>query len=347
MRTLLLPFVLAILITLCMACKPQKDPVVVIKDPNLLLNYPAVFVANSTDNYISVIDMNIQAVRDKIVLQQGNKPYHLSISPDNKRLAVAMTDEDLSQGLSNEQSGSDFYIIILDATNGNQLHSIKLDAQAQNAVWSKDGTTLWVGQSQDDKVLVFEGSGDYKLLKTIEVGNDVAEVSFSPDGVWVFAANTGSDAISVINPMTYEIEKSIAVGDKPTGAWPANGKMVVTNQTSKTMTIIDLTNREVEKTVELGFTPAFVLFNILDFRMWVCDKDNGDLVAFQQDGLDWLESNRLATGAGTHQVVIANNGKAYITNQNAATVTLINGSTREKIKDITVGSKPCGLVIKE
>jgi YVTN family beta-propeller protein len=347
MHTNLPSLIAATLIILCFACKPDKDPVVEIKDPNLLLNYPAVFVANSTDNYISVIDMNTQAVRDKIVLQQGNKPYHLSISPDQKTLAVAMTDEDLSGGLSNEQSGNDFYIILLDAATGNQLHSIKLDAQAQNAIWSRDGKTLWVGQSQDDKVLVFEGIGDYKLLKSIEVGNDVAEVSFSPDGVWVFAANTGSDAISVINPLTYEIEKSIAVGDKPTGAWPANGKMMVTNQTSKTLTIIDLSNREVEKTVELGFTPTFVLFNILDFRMWVCDKDNGDLVAFQQDGLDWLESNRLKTGSGTHQVVIANNGKAYISNQNAATVTLVNGTTREKIKDITVGNKPCGMAIKE
>jgi YVTN family beta-propeller protein len=343
-----LPSLIAVtLISLCFACKPTKDPVVEIKNPNLILDYPAVFVANSADNYISVIDMNIQSVRDKIVLQQGNKPYHLSLSPDKAKLAIAMTDEDLSEGLSNEQSGNDFYIIILDATNGNQLKSIELDAQAQNAAWSKDGKTLWVGQSQDDKVLVFEGDGDYKLLKTIDAGKDVSEVSFSPDGVWVFASNTGSDDISVINPTTYEIKKTISVGDKPTGAWPAGGKMVVTNQTSKTMTIIDLANHEVEKTVELGFTPAFALFNILDFRMWVCDKDNGDLVAFQQDGLDWLESNRLPTGAGTHQAVIANNGKAYISNQNAATVTLINGSTREKIKDITVGNKPCGMAIKE
>jgi YVTN family beta-propeller protein len=342
MRTLLF------LVFLCFfACKPEKDPVVIIKDPNLILNYPALFVANSEDNILSVIDLATQSVRDKIVLQQGTHPYHLSISPDKTRLAVAMTDEDLSEGLSNEQSGNNFYILILDATNANQLHSIKLDAQAQNAIWSKDGKTLWVGQSQDDKVLVFEGSGDYKLIKAISAGSDVAEVSFSPDGSWIFAANTGSDAITVIDPMTYEIEKTITVGDKPTGAWPAtNGKMIVTNQSSKTLSIIDLATHEVEKTVELGFTPTFALFNELDFRIWVCDKDNGDLVAFQQDGLDWLESNRTKTGAGAHQITFVPNGKAYISNQNAGTITLVNSSTREKIKEINVGGKPCGMVVK-
>jgi YVTN family beta-propeller protein len=347
MRTFL-PLTVVLLMMCGLACKPEKEPVVIIQDPNLILNYSALFVANSDDKTISVIDLSTQTVRDKIVLQQGSHPYHLSISPDQTRLAVAMTDEDLSNGLSNEQSGNNFYILILDANNANQLHSIKLDAQAQNAVWSKDGKTLWVGQSQDDKVCVFEGSDDYKLLKTIVAGHDVAEVSFTPDGSWVFAANTGSNTVSVINPETYEIEKSITVGEKPTGAWPAtNGKMIVTNQTSKTLIIIDLGTHEVEKTVELGFTPTYALFNSLDFRIWVCDKDNGDLVAFQQDGTDWLESNRTKTGAGAHQIAFIPNGKAYISNQNAGTITLMNGTTREKIKEIQVGKKPCGMAVKD
>jgi YVTN family beta-propeller protein len=342
------PLLVVLLLVFFMACKPEKDPIVIIKDPNLLLNYPALFVANSGDNTISVIDLATQVVRDKIVLQQGTHPYHLSISPDKTRLAVAMTDEDLSEGLSNEQSGSDFYLLILDVSNGNQLHSIKLDAQAQNAVWSKDGSTLWVGQSQDDKVCVFEGSGDYKLLKTINAGSDVASVNFTPDGVWVFTANTGSDQVTIIDPITYEIEKNINVGDKPTGAWPAtNGKMIVTNQVSKTLSIIDLASHDLEKTVELGFTPTFAVYNPLDFRIWVCDKDNGDLVAFQQDGLDWLESNRVHTGAGAHQVAFVPAGKAYISNLIAGTLTLVNGSTRAIIKEIAVGTKPCGMAVKE
>jgi YVTN family beta-propeller protein len=55
-----------------------------------------------------------------------------------------------------------------------------------------------------------------------------------------------------------------------------------------------------------------------------------------------------SAGAGAHAVGFTNDGNtAYVTNQMAASVSVINVSDHSKIKDITVGKKPNGIVLKQ
>jgi YVTN family beta-propeller protein len=77
-------------------------------------------------------------------------------------------------------------------------------------------------------------------------------------------------------------------------------------------------------------------------ELWVTDSDIGRAVVYRADRDTILGS--CATGAGAH--AIAFNGdrtKAYVTNQLANTVTVVDASTRRALKTITVGSKPNGI----
>jgi len=58
-----------------------------------------------------------------------------------------------------------------------------------------------------------------------------------------------------------------------------------------------------------------------------------------------MEAGNLATGAGAHAIVF-NGNTAYITNQTAGTVSVVNVSTHTLTSIISVESKPNGIVLK-
>jgi YVTN family beta-propeller protein len=59
----------------------------------------------------------------------------------------------------------------------------------------------------------------------------------------------------------------------------------------------------------------------------------------------WMKHGEFAAGAGAHAIAF-NGGYGYVTNQTANTVSLINATTHNKVKDIPVGKKPNGISFK-
>ncbi|WP_315815208.1 hypothetical protein [Paraflavitalea speifideaquila] len=84
--------------------------------------------------------------------------------------------------------------------------------------------------------------------------------------------------------------------------------------------------------------------------MWVTDPDNAKVhywswnVATSQ----WVHAGAFAAGAGAHATAFTADGNtAYVTNQMAASVSVIDVGSHTRIKDITVGKKPNGITIKQ
>ena len=321
------------------------------KDKNgLNITHPAALVVNGADNNISVIDLTDDTKVYDISLNGATFPHHIYISPDKSKLAVAITNTDLSAGHGGHGSiAGNFKVQVINAVTGVIEKEIALTRLPHNAVFNPSGTELWIPQADTPSTVVVYRTADWTKTNEITVGHLTSEVTFSADGSKVYAANTDEATVSVINPNTKMVLADIAVGLAPVGAWTAeNGKMYADNETSKTVSEIDVATNAVTATIDLGFKPGYVAYSDHHSELWVSDADNGKAVFYKLVGGVWTKDGEVATGADAHAIAFNADGtKAYVTNQGAGTVSVISLATHTKTKDITVGSKPNGIVLKQ
>jgi YVTN family beta-propeller protein len=322
------------------------------------IDYPAAYIVNGESSTISVIDLNKNEVIETLELMGPDNamvmwPHHLSLYSifDMHRLAVGVPGMDLSEGHSGGMHDMKGKVLVLDAVKGKVLQSIELPVSNHNAIYSPNGREIWVSQMEmDGKVLVYDAQ-TYALKNTIAVGMDPAEVTFSADGSKAYVANGGDNSISVIDPVSKNVITTIAVGAEPVAAWVGyDGSMYVDNEAGKTISVIDVATNSVIQTIDLGFMPGSAAHNAAKKELWVTDPDNSKVHywTWDQVGNQWTHGGAFTTAAGAHAIAFTADGNtAYVTNQMAASVSVINTNDHSKIKDIAVGKKPNGIVIKQ
>jgi YVTN family beta-propeller protein len=120
--------------------------------------------------------------------------------------------------------------------------------------------------------------------------------------------------------------------------------MYVDNETGKTLSAIDPQSLTVIRTYNLGFTPAMAQ-TAQSGELWVTDTDNGKVVFFAAASDSKI--GELASGAGAHAISFASDGAtAYVTNQTAGTLSIIDVATKTVRKTLTVGAKPNGVLFR-
>jgi YVTN family beta-propeller protein len=241
-------------------------------------------------------------------------------------------------------------LLIVDALNGSIVKNITLPLMNHNTIYSPNGNEIWVPQmDMNGKVLVYNASTN-ALINTINVGMMPAELTFSSDGTKAYVANGDDDSITVINTETKAIITTITVGDNPVGAWTgSNAKMYVDNEDGQTISVIDVATNSVDETITLGFMPGIASYNGPKNELWVSDPMAGKVHYWTWDaGMNmWMHGNSFNTGAGAHAIAFTTDGNtAYVTNQTANTVSVVNTSNHSVIKTINVGKKPNGIVLK-
>ncbi len=330
------------IITINSSCK--KDEI------DTSISYPALYVVNGTSNNLSVIELSTNSVKRTINLNNAPYPHHVSLSPDKKYIAVAIAGIDLSAGHSGHGTGGVTKVMILDAVTGEIHHEIGLLHLPHNAAFSPSGTELWIPQADTIQGTVFVyNTSSYAFINTINVGKSPSEISFSFDGSMAFVANTMDGTVTMVDPVSKAIMATITVGEDPVGAWPApNGKMYVDNETSMTISEIDVATASVISTINLGFMPAYVAYSTHHSELWISDATNGKIAFFENMAGVWTPAGSLTTGTNAHAIVFNKEGTiAYVSNQGANTISVIDVVNHAKLQDISVGNKPNGMAIKD
>ncbi len=308
------------------------------------ITFDALFVVNGGDSTISVIDTSTDEVAGVIGLQNVEYPHHIYLSANRSTMLVAVPGSDLSGGHGGGGHAGGGAVLALDATTGALRKARRLDSPNHNAVFAADGAIWTTQMASAGSVLVLDPI-TLDTLITIPVGDQPAEVTFSTSGTHAFVANTGSDAVTVIDAAARSALRMLPVGDGPVGAWPAaNGRMYVDNEAGRSLSVIDATALAVERTIDLGFTPAVAAL-APDGELWVTDVNAGQLVFL--DASNGERRGQLTTGAGAHAIAFEATGrKAYVTNQAAGTVAVVDVATRTVTKTIAVGPQPNGLAFR-
>jgi YVTN family beta-propeller protein len=317
----------------------------------LNINYPAAYVVNGGSNNLSVINLLDNTVTEKIGLNGATFPHHIYMNSAKTKLAVAITSTDLSgghEGHTNASSGLKVQIVAV--VTGMINKEIALSKMPHNAIFNFDDSELWIGQmdSIQSQVLVYNTS-NWTIKNTINVGGGLSEVTFSHDGMMAFACNTSDGTVTLIDANTKLVASTLTVGSAPVGAWSAsNGKMYVDNETSQTISEISVASMAVINSINLGFKPGYVAYHPSNGELWVSDATNGKVAYFTFENGVWSLAGSISTGTDAHAISFSNDGsKAYVTNQGAGSVSLIEVSTHNVIKIIPVGSKPNGVVLKQ
>lgn len=333
----------AVIIIMVVACKK--------KEITTNINYPAAYIVNGEDASISVINLSKNEVTETIELMGTGSdmimwPHH--IYNHENHLAIGVPGMDLSAGHTGGMMGMMGRVLIVDAVKGLILKDIETPMMNHNAVYSPDGTEIWTSQMDDAGTVLVYDANSYNLKNTITVGDDPAEVTFSADGSKAYVCNGGSNTVTVINPITKSAITTLNVGIDPVGAWTSSiGKMFVDNEGGNSISIIDVATNVVVGTINLGFMPGYAAYHTSTGELWVTDPDNGKVAYFLDMGSNnWMKHGEFTTGAGAHAIAF-NANTAYVTNQMANTVSVINVTSHTVSKTINVGKKPNGIVIRQ
>ncbi len=315
----------------------------------LNINYPAAYIVNGSSNNISVIKLSDNTVTETISLSGATFPHHIYLNPTKTKMAVAITSKDLSEGHAGHGgSVAGQKIQIIDVVTGNIDKEISVLQLPHNAIYNQSGTELWIpqGDSVLGTVIVYKTS-DWTLQNTINVGQLPSEVTFSNDGSKAYVANTKSGSVSVIDPTSKIVLQTINTGINPVGAWAAsNGKMYADNEGSQTVSEIDVLTNTITATINLGFMPGYVAYNSSNSELWVSDATNGKVVYYALVSTVWTLQGNITTGANAHAIAFSSDGsKAYVTNQDANTISIIDVVAHAVTTTVNVGAKPNGIVL--
>lgn len=316
----------------------------------------AVYVVNGSDATISVIDPATDAHVGDIVLEHVLYPHHAYLDPTGERLLVAVPGVDLSGGHDGGHAGHGGggtaepvhgMVLALAASSGELLAHHELAASNHNAITSPDGSEVWTSEFGSPGAVVILDAETLDERQRIEVGNDPAEVTFSQDGAHGFVCNTGSGTVSVIDTGTKAVVAELVVGMTPVGAWPGgDGNLYVDNEASQTLSVIASDTLEVTKTIELGFAPAMAAI-APSGELWVTDPTASRVVVYDAATPEAGSVRTIATGAGAHAIgFVPDEGKAYVTNQEEDTVSVIDLASGSVVETIPVGRKPNGMAVR-
>ena len=321
-------------------------------DAALNVNYPAAYVVNGEDATVSVIKLSTNEVTATIPLMGTGTdmimwPHH--ISSHENHLAIGVPGMDFSAGhtVTGTMAGK---LLIIDAMTGTILKNMSLPMMNHNTIYSPNGTEIWVPQmDMNGKVLVYDAA-TYALKNTITVGMMPAELTFSSDGTKAYVANGDDDNVSVINVTTKAVIATVTVGNNPVGAWTGtNGQMFVDNEDGQSISVIKVADNTIAQTIALGFMPGIASHNGTKSELWVSDPMAGKVHYWTWDTtmMNWMHGGAFNTGAGAHAISFTMDGNtAYVTNQTANTVSVVNVVNHTVTKTIAVGKKPNGVVIK-
>jgi len=319
----------------------------------LNVDYPAAYVVNGQDATVSVIKLSTGEVTGTISFPSADMitwPHH--ISSHENHLAIGVPGMDLSAGHSGLMTaGMTGKLVVIDAMSGAIIKNIDLPLMNHNSIYSPNGTEIWVPQMDEmnSKVLVYDATTN-ALKNTINTGMMSAELTFSSDGTKAYVANGEDDTVSIINVATKAVITTVNVGDNPVGAWTgSNGQMFVDNEDGQSISVINVATNAVDQTIALGYMPGIAAHNGIKNELWVTDPMNSKVHYYTWDsGMSmWMDTGVINAGNGTHAVAFTTDGNtAYVTNQSAKSVSVINVTNHTVTKTITVGNKPNGIVLK-
>lgn len=129
--------------------------------------------------------------------------HMVAITPDAKRAFVA-----------NIGSGT---VSVIDLAGGKKLRDITTGGKPEGIAVTPDGKQLWVGDLDAPRVQAFDATS-FERLAEVAIPPVAIRVLASPDGKWIATSNIAAGSVSLIDPATLKVARTIPVsGEQAAG----------------------------------------------------------------------------------------------------------------------------------
>jgi YVTN family beta-propeller protein len=178
-----------------------------------------VYVANSADGTVSVINTVTDTVTATIPV--GGLPTWITISPNGNSVYVPTF------------TGGAVDVI---SAASNTVTSTFSDGMEwpEDAVFSPDGTLIYIADPQADDVAVISAATD-QLLDTIPVEIGPGTMAISPNGNSLYVANQASGTVSTINAVADTVTSTVGIGAAPDVAYGGGPLGITTSADGSTV----------------------------------------------------------------------------------------------------------------
>lgn len=242
---------------------------------------------------------------------------------------------------------SDSMVHVIDLSTMTATSAAPTGTHPAHVVASPDGSRVYVSNSGDDTVSIFDGA--LRPLGSVAVGDFPHGLRPSPDGRWLLVANMGGTTASLVDTRTREVAAAIEVGAAPvqTAFHPDEAWAYVTLNGDDEIARIDLATRKVvaRQQVDPGPVQSFVTPD--GTRIVVASQGTEERPSRTVAVLDARTLRSLGTietGEGAHGVVVEPSSRfAYVTNIYGATTSIVDLREMRVTRTIRTGEEPNGI----
>jgi YVTN family beta-propeller protein len=303
------------------------------------------YVDNSNDQTVSVIDLNSLKVVDDIKI--GASLIHgLALRPDGKLLFVTVE--------------SDHSLRLVDTGTGETKATIKLTGRPNECAVTPDGKYVAVPIRDGDSVDIVDVM-QKKVVKTLPIKEPHNAVSTASNR-YMFVSSMGSNAVNVIDLKTMSFSSIVPAGGRPRPyVISSDGKtMYVAVSFLHGFDIVNIPQKKVLERVEMPArrsgpprprkfeTPDTLTHGLAltpdGKELWVTSLLDDSIYIFDLQTKKF--SGPLATGDGPNWIVFSPDGKyGCVSNTDSDDVSIFDVKERRAVARVKVGKVPKRLVV--
>ncbi len=319
----------------------------------------------ATNKSIKVIDLTEQETETKYL------PHNVQTSPDGKSVWVTanagMEEHDVhtslfiptayaDEGHGEMKMDTGDQVIVIDPQEDAIVKRIPLGSgqHLAHVVFTPDGSTALIAAQETNKLYKVDTSNFLQTEISLPEGSGPHGMRLSPDGKIAYVAFMDGKGLGIVDLANGTTEVEPLNGSVVQTAVTPDGKYVAASVYETRSVALYDTALESVSYVALpeGSEGPVQLYPTSDSRyVYIADQGvlqnrpaNNKLYKLDLQTKEITES--IAVGKAPHGVVINDdNSKAYVTNLEGNTVSVVDTKTGKEITQISVGSKPNGITI--
>jgi YVTN family beta-propeller protein len=182
---------------------PPRTPTAMTQPPGLL------FVSNELSHDVSVVNIATNTVIATIPV--GGRARGIHLSPDGKRLYVAVSDD------KPQLEGSADAIVAVDVASKKVIATYRIGSDPEQFAITPDGVRIYASNEDGGTATVIDLQ-KRKQIATLVVGIEPEGVAVSPDGRWVYVTSETSNSVSIIDAHANKVVANLLVDLRPRAA---------------------------------------------------------------------------------------------------------------------------------
>ncbi|NOQ94285.1 MAG: PQQ-dependent catabolism-associated beta-propeller protein [Methylophaga sp.] len=291
------------------------------------------FVTNEKSNTVSVIDSRTGLV--ETTLEIGKRPRGIGLSPDQKILYVALSEENA--------------IAMVDVATLEILGKLAAGEDPETFDVHPNGN-LYLSNEDDAKATVIDPKSG-KIIHEIRVGLEPEGVAVSPNGDVVLVTSESTNMVHIIDTTEHKIVANLLVAARPRGlAFNSTGDLAyVSSEIGNEVAIIDIAKREIIKKVVIDLPkskPMALTLSPDDKVIYMTTGRAAKVAVLDAETLEIISTADV--GKRVWGAVLSRDGsKLYTANGVSHSVSVVDTASSKSIMEIDVGKFPWGLALDD